>query len=275
MRPILTLLITLITGNLYAQYRFIEPNISFRYDNNLLTVKDSSANAIAGTEAYGFTVAIPGRIRTYAQISTDNAIVKPGQAAEDSLYKALIKQVTRYAGDSIIVQHKKFISYKEFTGLGYIARHKKQNAWSVAFYGARFLEEGICKLYYTSLSKQAIDSMGDDYVKFTSLLDGIQTYTKKDIQTAYTVIVDTLSLPGSMPGATYTGIVRLKEKTSYAVHSVKMDYQSYFPDYRGQVIIFCQDADKGRIEKKGELIVLNEIGKKISIPFSFAYYNNK
>jgi hypothetical protein len=190
----------------------------------------------------------------------------------------LINQVNRYAGDSIIVQHKKFISHKGFTGLGYIAQHKKHKAWSVAFYGARFLEDGICKVYYTSLSRQPIDSMRNDFVKFTSLLDGIQTWSKKDIQKEaavlqhqYTVVVDTLSL--SMPEATYTGMVHVKEKINYPVHSVKMDYQSYFPDYRGHVIIFCQDTDKGRVEKKGELIILNEIGKKVAIPFNFTYYN--
>lgn len=274
MRLLLTLLITLITGNIYAQYRFIEPNISFSYDNSLLNVKDSSANAVHGTESYGFTLHQPNRMRSYMQVSADIAVIPPVQASSDSLYKALVNQINRYAGDSIIVQTKKFISYKGFTGLGYIALHKKQATYSVAFSGAKFLEDGTCKVYYMSMDKKPITSLDDDYVKFTALLDGIQTYSKKDIQKEaleYTVVVDSVSI--SMPDVTYTGMVRVKEKMNHPVHSVRMDYQSYFPDYRGHVIIFCHDADKGKIEKKGELIVLNEIGKKVAIPFSFTYYN--
>jgi hypothetical protein len=278
MRILPTLLITLITGNLYAQYRFIEPNIGFSYNSSELTIKDSSANAVTGTEAYGFTIAVPGRERSYAQVSTDNALVKPGRSSEDSLYKALVNQVNRYAGDSMIVEHKKFISHKGFTGLGYLTRHTRQKAWSVAFYGARFLEDGICKVYYTSLSRQPIDNMDKDFVKFTSLIDGIQTYSKKNIQKEaealkrrYTVVVDSVSL--SMPDISYAGRVRVKEKPEHPVHSVKMDYQTYFPDYRGYVIIFCQDAAKGKIEKEAELILLNAIGKKVAIPFNFTYYN--
>jgi hypothetical protein len=278
MRILPALFITLISGNLHAQYRFIEPNISFRYNNHELSVKDSSANAVTGTEAYGFSMAVPGRENTYVQVSTHNAVVKPGQASEDSLYRALINQVTRYAGDSIIVEQKKFISHKGFAGLGYIARHTRQKAWSVAFYGAQFLEDGMCKAYYTSLSRQPIGDLEKDFVKFSTLLDGIQTYSKTDIQKEaaaiqdqYTVLVDSVSL--SMPEISYAGMVRVNEKMNYTVHSVRMDYQSYFPDYRGNVIILCQDRDKGKIEKKAELIVVNAIGKKMAIPFNFTYYN--
>src|SRR5262245_44675839 len=117
MRLASTILLLCVLGNCYAQnrndYRFIEPNLSLSYDNSLLQVTDSFSNAVLGTEGYGFKINMPDRTRTYVQVNAAPAL----RASEDSLYKALVAQINRYAGDSIIVQSRKFISYKGFTGL--------------------------------------------------------------------------------------------------------------------------------------------------------------
>src|SRR5688500_15050497 len=139
MRLIYTLLLFGILGNSYAQnrngYRFIEPNLSVSYDNSLLQVTDSFRNVVQGTEGYGFSVA---KGRAYVQVNAALGNIKPGKMAADSVYNALVAQITRYAGDSIIVQHKKFISYKGFTGLHYVAFHKKPKISREAFSCVKF-----------------------------------------------------------------------------------------------------------------------------------------
>lgn len=161
--------------------------------------------------------------------------------------------------------------------MGYTALHKKQKEYAIALACTRCLEDGVCKIYFTSRGKQPVNNMDENFAFVSSVIDGIQLYTKNELakedsllKHQYTVVVDTLVLPG----AAFTGMVRVKEKLHHTVKGVKMGYQLFTPDYRGNTIVLCNDAGKGRIEKKAELILLSGIGRQVSIPFLLTW-NNK
>jgi hypothetical protein len=74
------------------------------------------------------------------------------------------------------------------------------------------------------------------------------------------------------------GIVTVNETLQHKVKEVSLELNNnakeIFPaDENGRVYIVCTDKEKGIVEKKGELIMINSFGKKVKIPFSFKYNN--
>jgi hypothetical protein len=286
MRILLVLVLTLWVGIITAQntnaYQFIEPNVSLKYDSSFLKPSSRYSNPVYGTETYGFSCSIPNRIKATAQISTGLPAKNADQRYQDSVSNALIKQINRYAGDSITVKATRPIRYKGFQGYAFITLRKKSKEFDISFACTKFFDDGLCKIYYISTSKTAINGFDKDSTIVTNLIDGIDAYSKKDfeqeaglLKQKYTIVVDSIGRPSGFPSieATYFGMVKVKEKLENTILSIDMGYQQFFPDYKNEIIVYFKDAEKGRIEKKGELIMLNKAGKQVRLPFTFAYYN--
>jgi hypothetical protein len=275
----------IISGRITAQtpnaYQFVEPNVSLKYDSTLLKAKDRFTNSVYGTESYGFSYAFPNRSKTYVQISTGLPPKNADQKYQDSVANAIIKQINRYAGDSIVIKATRPLQYKGFSGYGYITWRKKSKAYDICYAGTRFFDDGLCKIYYISSSPNAIDGFNKDSVVVMGLIDGIESYSKKyfeeeenALKQKYAIVVDSIAKPKGFPiEGTFFGMVKVKGKLENTIQSVDMGYQQFFPDYRNEILVYFNDADKGRIEKKGHLIMLNKVGKLVRLPFTFSYYN--
>jgi hypothetical protein len=286
MRIILVLMSALIAGRLTAQnsngYLFIEPNISLKYDSALLKQKDRYTNPVYGTETYGFSYNFPARIRSSVQISTGLPPKNADQRYQDSVANALIKQMNRYAGDSIAIKGTRPFRYKNFQGYAFITSNKKRKESTVVYSCTRFLDGGFCKIYYLSAAQNAITGFDQDSLVITGLIDGIEGYSKQDfeketelLKQKYTIVVDSIGRPQGFSSieANYFCMLKVKGKLENTIQSVDMGYQSFFPDYKNEVLIYCNDAEKGLLEKKGDLILLTKVGKQVRLPFKFTYYN--
>ncbi len=136
-------------------------------------------------------------------------------------------------------------------------------------------------------SKDKIDEYTKDEKVLTSIIDGITTYTRKDIElensslaSMYKITVDSIARPIDMPSyfkRTFFGKVIVKSTLNNRVKevSVSSEYgsQIFKPQHDGQIILDCNDSKKGYIEKECELIILNSFGKQVRIPFNFSYIN--
>lgn len=285
MRMLFVTVLALISNRITAQtpnaYQFIEPNVSLKYDSSLVKPKDRFTNSVYGTESYGFSCSLPNRSKTYIQISTGLPPKNADQKYQDSVANAIIKQINRYAGDSIVIKATRPVRYKGFSGYGYITWRKKSKMYDIAYAGTRFFDDGLCKIYYLSSSPNTIDGFDKDSVVVTALIDGIESYSKKyfeEEETAlkqkYAIVVDSIAKPSGFPiEGTFFGLVKVKGKLENTIQSVDMGYQQFFPDYRNEILVYFNDAGKGLIEKKGHLILINKVGKQVRLPFTFSYYN--
>lgn len=285
MRIFVVTLFVISFGRIAAQspnaYQFIEPNVSLKYDSTRLKFKDRFSNSIYGTESYGFTYSFPNRSKTYVQISTGLPPKNAGEKYQDSVSNAIIKQINRYAGDSIVIKATRPIRYKGFSGYGYITWRKKSKLYDIAYACTRFFEDGLCKIYYISSAPTAINRFDTDSMVISTLIDGIESYSKKFfeeeeqlLKQKYAIVVDSIAKPSGFPiEGTYFGMVKVKGKLENTIQSVDMGYQQFFPDYRNEVLIYFNDTEKGLVEKKGQLIMLNKAGKQVHLPFTFSYYN--
>lgn len=286
MRFILVYFFALITVRLAAQnsnaYLFIEPNISLKYDSALIKQKDRYTNPVYGTETYGFSCNFPSRIKSSLQISTGLPPRNADQRYQDSVANALIKQMNRYMGDSIAIKATRPIHYKGFQGYGFITANRKRKESAIVYSCTKFFEDGLCKIYYSSAAQNAITGFDKDSLVLTGLIDGIEAYSKKDfekeadlLKQKYTIVVDSIGRPSGFSSieASHFVMLRVKEKLENTILNADMGYQSFFPDYKNEILIFCNDAEKGMIEKKGDLIMLNKVGKQVRLPFKFTYFN--
>lgn len=286
MRIILVFICALIAGRVAAQnsngYLFIEPNISLKYDSALLKQKDRYTNPVYGTETYGFLYNAPDRTRSSVQISTGLPPKNADQRYQDSVANALIKQMNRYAGDSIAIKAARPFRYKSFQGYGFITMNKKRKESTIVYSCTRFFDDGFCKIYYLSADKNAITGFDKDSLVITGLIDGIEGYSKQDfekeaelLKQKYTIVVDSIGRPQGFSSieANYFAMLKVKGKLENTIQSADFGYQQFFPDYKNEVLIYFNDTEKGLIEKKGDLIMLTKVGKQIRLPFKFSYYN--
>jgi hypothetical protein len=276
---------TLIVSSLAAQhskaYLFVEPNVSLQYDSSLLHFSTHIPHPIHGTEGYAFTYDFPGRKSTNVQVNTALPVANADKKYRDSVSNAIIKQINRYAGDSIIVKVFRPVNYKGFEGYSYITFHKRSKESHIAFACNQYYPDGVCKFYYMSAAQNTIAGFDKDSQVVSKLLDGIASYSKaelaeeeKAMHERYTIVVDSIGKPqGFNLDATYYGMVKIKGRLENTVQSVDLGYQQFFPDYKNEILIYITDLNKGRIEKTAELILLTKAGKQVRLPFSFSYYN--
>lgn len=262
-------------------YLFVEPNVSLKYDSSILHFNTRIPHPIHGTEGYAFTYDFPERLSTAVQVNTALPVKTADKRFRDSVNAAIIKQINRYAGDSITVKVFHPINYKGFEGYSYITFHKRTGESHIAFACNQYYPDGVCKFYYMSASATTIDKFEVDSQKVCKLLDNIASYSKaelaaeeKTMQQRYTITVDSIGKPqGFNLNATYYGMVKIHGKLENVVKSVDLGYQQFFPDYKNEILLYITDLNKGRIDKTAELILLTKAGKEVRLPFTFGYYN--
>lgn len=280
---------TLGLGTIFAQtsnsFLFIEPNVSLNYDSTVFKVKNLFSNSYYHTESYMFDC-IP--TNAVVLIEANKASFIPSQKVQDSLIDLSLEMTNKLDNDSIqIYKHGIPIHYKGYSGLGFIAKGKKENKYAITFYCSKYYNGGYSTIFYSASSTNKIENYDNDFEFLTSLIDGITTYNKEDYETEdslivakYKVTVDSIGKPTDFRefiNRTFYGKVIVTPTLTHKVKEVWVTGQNgsqiFTPQADGQIIIDFNDSEKGVIVKIGELILLNSFGKQVRVPFEFNYVN--
>lgn len=268
---------------------FIEPNVALKYDNSSLKVTDRFSNSYYGTEAYSLNYLKKDGSKSYIYIEAKNSTTTPDQNYQDSILDISIEYLNSIKSDSISVYKKaKTINYKEFSGYSVVFKYEKENKYATAFYCYKYFDGGICVISYLSAAAAKVDSYKSEYSILTSLIDGLITYSKKDLEILNSeekqisdkikIIVDSIPRPADFHfEATFLGNVTIIDESKSEIKHLEVQGE-YYPqivekDSLGKFFIYFNDKQKGFIEKEGILIIKDKIGRKVTVPFKFSYYN--
>ncbi len=265
-------------------YLFIEPNVSLTYDSTIYSLGTKIINHSDFTESYPLRYQ---PLSAFILVEAKNAHINHTVKQQDSLIKdALATQTSEKFNNEGVSKVGKLISYASFKGYSIVTKSVKKQIYMVTFYTTKYFEGGSCNIVYTAKRDKPIENVENDFKVYCSLLDGIKTYDeaiiskeKQLLLNKYTVSVKpSKSVADGMEIKTkFYGIVKIKEQLDHVVFGVKVPLtlgsKIFLPDSFGNIIIQCNDSQKGNITKNCDLIVLNSFGKKISIPFTFTYKN--
>jgi hypothetical protein len=286
--PIFFIISTNLFGQELNSYKFIEPNISISYDSNIYKIANRYSNTTYETESYDFEFKLDTVNKSSIYIKADHPIVFPPKKTQDSLMLLGLEEIKAMENDSFaIVSFDKVVrDVNGFSCLGFVGYDKTNKQYATIISCYHFSENDNTEIKYMSVNKNDLD---EDYGLLKGFLSGFKTYNKtaitkeeKFIKNKYTIIV----LPTKIVvenfkyrPKTYLGIVKTKQKLEHAIKEVQLinnwGAEIFAAEPNGTVPIICNDKQKGKIAKKGMLVLLNSFGKKVKIPFTFSYVNNK
>jgi hypothetical protein len=268
-------------------YLFIEPNVSFTYDSSAFRIGEHFSNTAYGTRKYEvFHRGEPGPARLH--IGALRAGPAPTQAAQDSAVAAAIA-VANAINDGQAVAHLPRIAvrYKGFTGAGMVVRSPQVRNYGISFRCTAYFEGGACTLMYSRESPEAIDGYAADLRVVEQVIDGIRTHAAADLARRDSVVqhtarvnVRTVARPAELPAyvkAAYHGSVSVIGIPHLQVKEARVgsdgDAQVFLPDAAGKVPIHCSDSRKGVVGKRCDLIVLDDLGREVALPFTITFEN--
>jgi hypothetical protein len=266
-------------------YLFVEPNVSISYDSTLYSLGSKIVNNSDLTESY------PLRYQTlnaFILVEAKKPHVNYTAKQQDSIIKnTLGAQTGEKFNNEGVTKTGKLLNYNNFKGYSVITKSDKKKIYMVTFYTTKFFDGGMCNVVYTAKRDKPIDNIENDFKVYSKLLDGIKTYDEglinqetQALLNKYTVTVKPSKsvADGIEMKSKFYGIVKIKEQLEHEVFGVKVPLtlgsKIFQPDSFGNIIIQCNDSQKGNITKNCDLIVINSFGKKINIPFTFTYKNS-
>ncbi|MBL7727851.1 MAG: hypothetical protein JNM68_09200 [Dinghuibacter sp.] len=260
---------------------FLEPNIAVAYDSTLFKLeKRYGANAcdfsLAGNTSETLNIHILAE-----QIN--------GPVSIKNRNRALLQAVAGAAqlrGDSLTVTelNKQVRTINGFSFAGIVLYNKREKKYAAIVTGYQVAGAYNTTVNYYSNAR----SLNQAYATLTTFLKGVKTYSREEIgkenqliRNQYTVVVTpSQAVAEHFPYRphTFLGIVSVKEPLQHKIAGVRLEIQSFSkelfsPLENGTVPIRANDAEKGTIEKKGVLVILNSFGKEVLLPFSFSYNN--
>jgi hypothetical protein len=285
-----SLMFFLVTTNSFGQknsYRFIEPNISISYDSNRFEITNRYSNTSYETESYDFEFKADTINKATINITANHPIDVPSRKMRDSLMLLSLSQIKNMENDSfaIVSYDKQVREINGFGCLGFVGYDKSHKQYATLISCFHFSSDDYTELKYTSINRDNLDA---DYTVLKNFLSGFKAYSEKEIadednliKSKYTVIVlpeKTTSDDFQHRPKTFFGIVKTKEKLENTIKEVRITNdigdEIFSPGQNGSVPIICNDKEKGKLVKKGELVLLNSFGKSVKIPFTFSYDND-
>lgn len=270
---------------------FIEPNMSFSYDSSSFSIVDRGSKTVYPTMTYQIVHAGESG---YSEI-TLGALVSDRsrtQAERDSMVALAIIEANKF-DNGIVKLHKPAIAvhYKDFTGVATILRAKQEAMYSTSIMCAALFPGGACNIIYGRQSTRAIESYEADLAVLRSVIDGLRFHTKEElvaldnaVRSSVSVKVVPVERPADIPRfvtATYFGTVTVTGPAKYTILQAWIPTDRslenatiYEPNAAGELIIQCKDERKGTIEKDCELVVLDELGRQVRLPFTVSYVNH-
>jgi hypothetical protein len=265
-------------------YVFIEPNISLTYDSTIYNLGSKIVTHSDLTESYPLRYQ---PLSAFILVEAKNAHANFTVKQQDSLIKeSLASQTGEKFNNEGVSKLGKLLNYRNFKGYSVVTKSVKKQIYMVTFYTTKYFEGGTCNIVYTAKRDKPIENIENDFKIYCNLLDGIKTFDesllskeRQALVNKYTVTVKPSKAvaEGLEIKTKFYGIVKIKEQLEHQVFGVKVPLtlgsKVFLPDSFGNIIIQCNDSQKGNVTKNCDLIVLNSFGKKISIPFTFTYKN--
>jgi hypothetical protein len=280
----------LVSANTFAQknsYKFIEPNISISYDSNRFQITNRYSNTSYETESYDFEFKPDTVNKVNINISANSPIDFPPRKTRDSLMLLGLSKIksTKNKSFDIVSYDQQVRDIDGFSCLGFVSYNKRNKQYATIINCYHFSTDDYTEIKYLSINKNNLDA---DYELLKNFLSDFKTYSEADIineenliKSKYTVIVipeKTTTNGYQNSPETFVGIVKTKEKLENTIKEVRLtnDFgkQIFSPEPNGSVSISCNDKEKGKVIKRGELVLLNSFGKSVKIPFTFSYDND-
>ena len=288
---ITVLLLTLFTlsSNLFGQnnYQFIEPNISFSYDSTKMKITDRYSNTFYETEAYDFCTTFDTINKVRINVKANHPVVNTFPAIEqERIMNDRIKEFQKFKKKKVsLVDFDKTVRHiGEFLCAGFILLDKKTKTTMTTIVCNHISNVDITEVQLTSFKRK---TLSPDYKIVEDFLKGFSSYPKEKIFTEDSLInakytISILKANDTMENLSwrkrsYFAVVKTNEQLMHKVKEVRLN-NSYGKEIfkandNGEVYIYCWDKEKGIIERKGELIIINSFGKNVKIPFTFKYEN--
>ena len=282
-----SLALFLVSINIFGQknsYKFIEPNVSISYDSNRFQITNRYSNTSNETESYDFEFKPDTINKVNVSINANHPIDFPPRKTRDSLMLLSLSEIKNMENDSfaIVSYDKQVRDINGFACLGFVGYDKINKQYATLISCFHFSPNDYTELKYVSINKNNLDA---DYEILKNFLTDFKTYSKAVItneenliKSKYTVIVlpeKTTTNDFQHRPKSFIGIVKTKEKLENTIKEVQLtnDFgkEIFSPEPNGSVPIICNDKEKGKVVKKGELVLLNSFGKSVKIPFTFSY----
>jgi hypothetical protein len=287
---VLSLFLLLPLADLFAQqpsvYLFIEPNISIRYDSNLFGIVHRYSNTSWGNESYDFEYKPDTFNKVSIHIAANIPVDYPPKKIMDSLMLASMEDTKASENDTfgILTFDKAVRDINGFSCVGFVGYSKTSQEYGSVIDCLHFSDGEYTEVKLISANKKSLEP---DYELLKQFLSAFKVYSRAEIareekliQSRYSVVVlptrDTAENFRYRP-KTFAGIIKIKQQPGHTIKEMELSndfMKEIFPAAsNGTVSFICNDNQKGKIIKKGELVLLNSFGRKMKLPFSFTYVN--
>lgn len=213
------------------------------------------------------------------------------QAKRDSLMSLAIAEGNKLDNE-IVTVHKPGIAvhHKDFTGVSMVVRAKDGSGYGISIMGNLEYDGCSCNVSYSRVGPEVIDEYEADLAVLRKLIDGLHGYSGQQLDALDSMLVPSVKVtikpiarPADTPSfikANFHGVVqvtgadllRLKEAV-VPFDFLGMSTQVFTPNAAGDLIIYCNDTTKGKVEKDCELIMTDELDRDVRIPFKVSYEN--
>lgn len=268
---------------------FIEPCLSFSYDTAAFRIGERFSNTAYHTE--GYEVFSTGKPGGRFMIDAMRSNMHTPQAKRDSMVSLAIAEGNKLDNEVVSVHRPGIaVHHKGFTGVGMVVRAKDGSTYGISFMGNLEFDGCACNVVYSREGPEAIDDYKADLAVLKVVIDGLHGHSNEELAKrdselvpSVKVAVNPVARPGDVPSfikATYfaavtvtgAGNLRIKE-ASVPFDRFSDDAQLFTPNAAGELIIYCNDTNKGTIEKDCELIMIDELDRDVRVPFKVVYEN--
>lgn len=268
------------SGQTQNAYQFIEPNVSVSYDSNVYKIGSRYSNSTYETESYDFKKVNEKKYTVRVHVSARPSSLKPSKETMDSSVQKMLRQLKASQDKNVKIDTTDTKTINDISCMAMVISDKNSTRISTIINGLKMFDGGYCEISYIASGSKDLKK---EYRSFDSLTSGFKFYSKQEInkeevqiKNKYTVRVDTSSIITEDPRQiTYSGVVQLKQRAEHIVVEARLNnrigQEIFLADENGHVLIVSADPQKGRVIKRGELIVLNAFGKKVKLPFTFSY----
>jgi hypothetical protein len=269
--------------------KFIEPNISLSYDSNYFKLTRQYGNTYYEIESCSFS---------YLKDTDNNRsiIVKAGfptgiQARQvDSIMRGSLREMKIQTNDSfsIISIDTAVRHINGFSFLGFVGYDRFGGKYAAFINGIHVSGDDLTTVSYAVENGKDLEK---EYVVLSQLLQGFKTFSMNQIHREDSLIkakykvdvkpalfMDDVKARFKYQKKTFIGIVTVVPLPENKLMEVRLNtsggQEIFEPNEKGVVAIICNDKETGKLEKKGELVLLNSFGKRVKVPFTFTYINN-
>jgi hypothetical protein len=268
---------------------FIEPCVWFTYDTAAFRIGERLSNTFYHTE--GYEIFHSGRPGGRFIIEAMRSNMRSPQAERDSLIALAIAEGNKLDNEVVAVHRPGIpVHHKGFFGVGMVVRAKDGSGYGISFMGNIEYDGCACNITYSREDPESINDHEADLAVLKLVIDGIHGHSNAELAKRDSALVPSVSVtvkpvarPADLPSfikATYFGAVTVTGARNLRIKEASIpfgrfgdDAQLFTPNASGELIIYCNDATKGLIEKDCVLIMVDELERDVRIPFKLSYEN--